>query len=374
MVTDLCRGCLAHNCREACPRDAIAIDERGHSHIDKSRCVECGRCSQACQYGAIINLQRPCEKVCPTGAIHMAETGEAVVDQEKCIVCGQCVYHCPFGAPNDISAIVKVIRQIKANDGRKVYAIVAPAVSAQFPGGTTEQVYTAIKKVGFDEVVEVAKGADETARTEAAELLEKGFLTTSCCPAFVEYIHVKFPELDKYVSHTLSPMAYTGKAIKEADPNAVVVFIGPCMAKKYERKKDCSKDYIDHVLTFFELQALFDSKDIVLSELEPTDLQDGSSFGRAYCRSGGVAASVAEAVKEMGREDFVVKPVVCNGIEECRAALMKAKVGKLDGNIIEGMCCPDGCMRGMGTLVNKQNSMKFVADYAASAQKKTILD
>ena len=228
--------------------------------------------------------------------------------------------------------------------------------------------------VGFDEVVEVAKGADETARTEAAELLEKGFLTTSCCPAFVEYIHVKFPELDKYVSHTLSPMAYTGKAIKEADPNAVVVFIGPCMAKKYERKKDCSKDYIDHVLTFFELQALFDSKGIVLSELEPTDLQDGSSFGRAYCKSGGVAASVAQAVKEMGREDFEVKPVICNGIEECKAALMKAKAGRLDGNIIEGMCCPDGCMRGMGTLVNKQNSMKFVTDYAASAQKKTIFD
>ena len=374
MVTDLCRGCLAHNCREACPRDAIAIDERGHSHIDKSRCVECGRCSQACQYGAIINLQRPCEKVCPTGAIHMAETGEAVVDQEKCIVCGQCVYHCPFGAPNDISAIVKVIRQIKANDGRKIYAIVAPAVSAQFPGGTTEQVYTAIKKVGFDDVVEVAKGADETARTEAAELLEKGVKDLRSGAPGDEYIHIKVPELEQYVSHTLSPMAYTGKAIKAKDPDAVVVFIGPCMAKKYERKQDKAKEYIDHVLTFFELQALFDSKDIVLSELEPTDLQDGSSFGRAYCKSGGVAASVAQAVKEMGREDFEVKPVICNGIEECRTALMKAKVGKLDGNIIEGMCCPDGCMRGMGTLVNKQNSMKFVADYAASAQKKTILD
>lgn len=373
MVTDLCRGCLAHSCREACPRDAIAIDERGHSHIDKTRCVECGRCSQACAYGAIINLQRPCEKACPTGAIHMAEGGEAVVDQDKCIVCGQCVSHCPFGAPNDISAIVKVIRQIKSNDGRKVYAVVAPAVSAQFPAGTTEQVYTAIKKIGFDKVVEVAMGADETARNEAAELIEKGFLTTSCCPAFVEYINIKFPEMVPYVSHTLSPMAYTGKAIKEKDPDAVVVFIGPCMAKKYERKKDCSKPYIDHVLTFFELQALFDSRDIVLSEMEPTDLQDGSSFGRAYCKSGGVAASVARAVKEMGRDDFEVKPVICNGIEECRVALMKAKAGKLDGNIIEGMCCPDGCMRGMGTLVNKPNSLKSVNDYAASAKKQNIL-
>ena len=375
MVTDLCRGCLAHSCREACPRDAIAIDERGHSHIDKTRCVECGRCSQACKYGAIINLQRPCEKVCPTGAIHMGEDGAAVVDQDKCIVCGLCVYECPFGAPNDISGVSKVINAIKGKEqtGRRVYAIVAPSVAAQFPDGTTEQVYTGIKRIGFDEVVEVAMGADETARTEAAELLEKGFLTTSCCPAFVEYIHIKFPEMEKYVSHTLSPMAYTGQAIKEKDPNAVVVFIGPCMAKKYERKKDCAKEYIDYVLTFFELQALLDSKDIVLSELPPTDLQDGSKYGRAYCRSGGVAASVVQAIREMGREDFEVKAVVCNGIDECKTALMKAKAGKLDGNIIEGMCCPGGCIKGNGTLVNKKNTDKFVSDYAASAVKQTIL-
>ena len=365
MVTDLCRGCLAHSCREACPRDAVAIDERGHSHIDKTRCVECGRCAASCKYGAIINLTRPCERVCPTGAIHMGEDGAAIVDQDKCIVCGLGVYVCPCGAPNDISAVANVIRQIKADDGRKVYAVVAPSVAAQFPDGTTEQVYAGIKAIGFDEVVEVAMGADETARTEAAELLEKGFLTTSCCPAFVEYIHIKFPELEQYVSHTLSPM--------EKDPDAVVVFIGPCMAKKYERKKDCAKEYIDYVLTFFELQALFDSKDIVLSELEGLDLQDGSSFGRAYCRSGGVAASVVEAIREMGREDFEVKAVVCNGIDECKAALLKAKAGRLDGNIIEGMCCPGGCIKGNGTLVNKQNTDKFINEYAASAEKQKIL-
>ena len=134
-----------------------------------------------------------------------------------------------------------------------------------------------------------------------------------------------------------------------------------------------TKPYIDYVLTFFELQALFDSKDIGLSELEPTDLQDGSSFGRAYCRSGGVAASVVEAIKEMGREDFEVKAVVCNGIDECKTALMKAKVGKLDGNIIEGMCCPGGCIKGNGTLINKPNTDKFINTYAASAAKHTIL-
>ena len=147
-----------------------------------------------------------------------------------------------------------------------------------------------------------------------------------------------------------------------------------CMAKKYERKKNCAKEYIDYVLTFFELQALFDSKDIVLSELEGLDLQDGSSFGRAYCRSGGVAASVVEAIREMGREDFEVKAVVCNGIDECKAALLKAKAGRLDGNIIEGMCCPGGCIKGNGTLINKKNTDKFINDYAASAKKQKIME
>ncbi len=371
-VTELCRGCLAHNCKDVCPKNAIGTDERGRSFINKDTCINCGRCAKACKYGAIINLTRPCERVCPTGAIHMGEDGEAVVDQDKCIVCGLCVYECPFGAPSDISAVVKVIEAIKNQNERKVYAIVAPAVAVQFPEATTAQVFRGIKEIGFDEVVEVAMGADETALNEAKELLEKGFLTTSCCPAFVEYIDIEFPELSQYVSHTLSPMVYTGKAIKEKDPTAVVVFIGPCMAKKYERKQDKASPYIDHVLTFFELQALLGSKDIDLATLEGLELQDGSAYGRAYCKTGGVSASVVQAIKELGREDFEVKAVICDGIEECRAALMKKKFGKLDANIIEGMCCPGGCIQGNGTLVNKKNSDKEIANYSASAQKQSI--
>ncbi|MCQ2561321.1 MAG: monomeric [FeFe] hydrogenase, partial [Clostridia bacterium] len=373
IVTDMCRGCLAHNCQESCLRGAIAIDYKGRSHIDKTKCVECGRCANACKYGAIVNMVRPCEKVCPTGAIHMGEDGAAEIDQNKCIVCGQCVFDCPFGAPSDISDIVKVIKAIQQYNGPKVYAIVAPAVAGQFPEGTTEQVYTAIRTIGFDEVVEVAEGADITARIEAEELLEKGFITTSCCPAFVEYITVKFPELVPHVSSTLSPMAYTAMKIKEKDPEAIVVFIGPCMAKKYEKKQEKTAGNINYVLTFSELQALFDSKDIDISTLPETHLQDGSSFARKYCMSGGVAASVAQALKEMGREDFEVKPVICNGIDECKQALLKAKAGKLDGNIIEGMCCPGGCIRGNGTLINKKNFNKCAEEYADSAEKKTIL-
>lgn len=382
-ITDLCRGCVAHSCMEACARKAIYLDEKGYAHIDKSRCVECGRCTEACKYGAITNMVRPCERVCPTGAIHLGEDGNAAINQDKCIVCGECVYECPFGATNDISGMVKVINDIKAKSAdRKIYAIVAPAIAVQFPDVTTGQVYSAIKELGFDEVVEVASGADAVALIEAQELIEKGFLTSSCCPAFVEYVNVEFPELMAHVSSTPSPMAITGRMIKEKDPDAEVIFIGPCIAKKWERKTDRAVDYIDHVLTFFELNAMIDSKDIEIADLPEMDMdvasshagiEAASSFGRGFASSGGVSDAVKQALHELGRDDFEVKPVVCNGIAECRAALLKARAGKLEGNFIEGMACIGGCVRGNGTLVNKKNTPLHMKNYMENAPKDTLI-
>ena len=114
VVTDLCRGCLAHSCVQSCKRDAIIIDSHQHAHIDKNKCVECGRCAGACQYSAIHNFQRPCERACKVNAISMGPGGEASIDYEKCIDCGACVYHCPFGATVDVSSIVSVIKEIQA--------------------------------------------------------------------------------------------------------------------------------------------------------------------------------------------------------------------------------------------------------------------
>ncbi len=373
MVTDICRGCVAHNCREVCPRKAIVIDGRGYAHIDKERCIECGRCATACKYNAIINMHRPCERVCPTGAISMDEEGSACIDQEKCIVCGACVYECPFGAVNDISGIMSVVDAIKdKKKDQKIFAVVAPAVAVQFPGTTVGQVFSAIKALGFDGVYEVAMGADETALTEAEELKEKGFLTSSCCPAFVEYVNVEFPELKEHVSSTLSPMALTGRAIKKKYPDSKIYFIGPCIAKKYECKTDRAEPYIDKVLTFLELMALLDSRDIDIASMPEMELQDASSFGRGFAKSGGVTAAIVEAVKELGYDDFEFKPVIANGVAECRAALLRAKAGKLNGNFIEGMICEGGCIKGNGTLVNKKNTDLHIDDYCSSAIKQTL--
>lgn len=373
-VTNLCRGCLAHNCKESCPTDAIFLDDRGYAHIDKGRCVECGRCAISCKYHAITNIKRPCESACKVDAIFMNDEGDAEIIPEKCIVCGACVWECPFGAMLDKSFIVNVIEEIRDKEitGKKIYAIVAPAVASQYPDATLGQVITALKKVGFDYVVEVAKGADEVVKSEAVELMEKGFLTSSCCPAFVEYINVAFPELSEHISHTPSPMAVTGRMVKEEDPNAVVTFIGPCISKKWEQAHDSVNPYVDHVITFEELLAIFDSKDIKIETLEETDIQGASPFGRGFAMSGGVTRAVQEALVELGHSDFEFKPVVCNGIDECKAALMKAKRGKLEGNFIEGMICDMGCIGGRGTLRNKKNSAMHLEKYCSAAKKETI--
>lgn len=327
-ITDLCRGCIAHRCKDVCKLNAITFDEEGQAHIDKTKCVECGKCAKVCPYGAIANFKRPCERACKFDAIKMAEGGEAEIDNEKCVACGACVYQCPFGATVDASSIVDVINTIKGSDNNKlykVYAIVAPAIASQFSYAKTGQVVSAIKELGFYEVHEAALGADMVALSEAQELIDKEFLTSSCCPAFVKYIKTKFPELTENISHNLSPMAQMGKFIKEYDSDARVVFIGPCTSKKMEIKQDSVKEYIDFVMTFEELQAVIDSRDIIVEELPETSLDEASYYGRIFARSGGLTAAVAEAVKELEPQDFEFDPVICEGVEKCRPALMRAK-------------------------------------------------
>ena len=228
-------------------------------------------CAKVCPYSAIANRKRPCQIACKIKAININDENAAQIDDSKCISCGACVYQCPFGAISDKSFILNVIDLLKkCEQGKnyKIYAVVAPSISSQFTYAKLGQVITGLKKLGFHTVVEAALGADMVAQAESKELAETGFLTSSCCPAFVEYINKSFPELKPNVSHNLSPMATIAKYIKDTTPNAKIVFIGPCTAKKMEAQLDTVKPYVDSVLTFEELQALFDSRDIDLTALE----------------------------------------------------------------------------------------------------------
>ncbi len=376
-VTNACRGCLAHRCEDVCRRGAISFDSNHVAHIDKSKCVECGACAKVCPYTAIVSHKRPCQNACKIKAISMNENKAATIDNSKCIACGACVYQCPFGAIMDKSYILNVIDLIKkSQEGRdyKLYAVVAPSISSQFTYAKLGQVVTGLKKLGFHTVVEAALGADMVAQAESKELAEKGFLTSSCCPAFVSYIEKSFPELAEYVSHNLSPMATISKYIKDTTKGAKIVFIGPCTAKKMEIQKESVKPYVDSVLTFEELQALFDSRDIDITTLEEGVLDNASYFGRIFARCGGLADAVAEGLKEQGLDDFELKACSCDGIEQCRVALLKKSKNVLDANFVEGMACIGGCIGGAGCLTHGEKNKAEVDKYGREALEKTISD
>ena len=375
-VTDSCRGCLAHRCEDVCKRGAISFDHNHVAHIDKSKCIECGQCAKVCPYFAIVNRSRPCQNACKVKAISIKDNNAAAIDKAKCIQCGACVYQCPFGAITDLSYILNVIDIIQKsanNKNYKVYAIVAPSISSQFTYAKLGQVITGIKELGFHTVIEAALGADMVAMAESRELAEKGMLTSSCCPAFVAYIKSAFPELLPLVSHNPSPMTALAKYIKDTDKDAKVVFIGPCTAKKAEAQLDDVKPYVDAVMTFEELQALIDSRDIDITNLPEDVLDNASYFGRVFARSGGLSDAVAQAMKEQNI-DFNLKAVPCDGIEACRVALLKASKNMLDGNFIEGMACIGGCIGGAGCLTHGEKNKAEVDKYGKEAMEKTISD
>ena len=375
-VTNACRGCLAHRCEDVCRFGALTFDENHVAHIDKSKCKECGACAKVCPFSAIVGRKRPCQNACKIKAIEMDENKAAKIDNDKCIACGACVYQCPFGAITDKSYILDVIRLVKESKetGTKLYAVVAPSISSQFTYAKLGQVISGLKELGFHTVIEAALGADMVAQAESKELAEKKFLTSSCCPAFVRYIETAFPEIKQYVSHNLSPMATISKYIKDTTENAKIVFIGPCTAKKAEIQNEAVKPYVDAAMTFEELQALFDSKDIDITTLKEDVLDNASYFGRIFARCGGLADAVAEGLKEHGIDDFELKAISCDGIEECRTALLKKKRNLLDANFIEGMACTGGCIGGAGCLTHGEKNKAEVDKYGREALEKTIKD
>ena len=376
-VTNRCRGCIAHRCQKACHKDAISFDERTHAaFINKDKCINCGMCAKACQYNAIQNYLRPCEQACKVKAISMDVDNSAKVDDEKCVHCGHCVAACPFGAIMDKSYIKDAIDILKNSDFSKKYpvvAIVAPSISSQFKYATLGQIATAIHELGFSEIVEAALGADMVSYNESKELVEKGFLTSSCCPTFVEYIQKNFPTLKDHISSNLSPMASIAKWIKEHYPNAKIMFIGPCISKKQEILTDKVKPYIDVTLTFEELQALIDARDIDASKLEESPFDNASYFGRIFARSGGLTDAVRQGIKENELE-FDYRPISVDGLENCRAALLKAKIGNQEFNFIEGMACPGGCIGGPCCLTHEIRNKADVDKYGMQAKSQTLLD
>ena len=379
VVTEACRGCLGHKCQEVCPRNAITIVNH-RAYINQNLCIECGRCKAVCPFNAISEVKRPCVRACSVGAVTMDENKKAMIDHEKCITCGACVYQCPFGAIVDKSFILDVLRYIGNswnNTNYHVYAVIAPSISSQFPEVSMGQMITAIKHLGFFEVVEAAVGADMVALHEAKEFAEtveeKGWKTTSCCPAFVTLLKQQYPQFMDHISETVSPMVAIARGIKAKDAKAKVIFIGPCIAKKAERKEKDIKDAVDVVITFEELRALIDAKGIEVAHLKESNIESGSYYGRVFGRIGGVTEGVIQAL-QVQKLDVAVKGVKCNGIDECLKSLKLLSFGKQTGNFMEAMACKNGCTGGAASVSHDAKGIGLVNQYGKEAKSKDSFD
>lgn len=377
-ITESCRGCLAHRCQGACPVDAIQIIH-GKAAIDEAKCIECGRCHDACPYNAIVDTMRPCKKACPVDAITINDQKKAVIDNQRCIQCGACVYQCPFGAIQDKSEIVSVIRKLmaaKKSGASNVYAIIAPAFASQFHYANLGQIISGIKLLGFKDVVEAALGADLVTIHEVEELVEHldghDYMTSSCCPAFVSFVEKNHPQAAENISQTVSPMIATAQLIKSIDPSAVTVFIGPCIAKKVEKDLPGLKGITDYVLTFEELVAMLDAKAIALETLAETPLDNASYYGRIFAGVGGLTKAVEATAAQLGLST-AVKPLVGDGIKTCDKLIKLAKARRLDGNFIEGMACVGGCLKGPVTMHHGVKDQKALDLYAKKALEKDAL-
>lgn len=365
VVSDQCRNCVAHSCMKACPREAISI-VNGRAFVDQSKCIKCGKCKAACAYDAIAHHVRPCSNACGIKAISTDKFGRAHIDNDICVACGQCMSACPFGAIADKSQIFQLIQAIRQGD--EVVAAVAPAIVGQFGAkATVGKMKSSLLALGFKDVYEVAVGADVGCISEAhhyAKDVATGklpFLFTSCCPAWAVLVKKQFPDLASQVSQELTPMVATARSIKVNRPNARVVFIGPCAAKKLEASRRSVRSHVDFVITFEELAGMFDAKGIVPEEMPelPVHVQ-ATGAGRGYACSGGVAHAVASCVNEYFPETEV-KIQHAEGLADCRKVLLLAKAGKLNGYLIEGMGCPGGCVAGVGTIIPPERAKVAVA-------------
>uniref|UniRef100_UPI004027D060 4Fe-4S dicluster domain-containing protein n=1 Tax=Eubacterium sp. TaxID=142586 RepID=UPI004027D060 len=374
-VTNACQNCLEHPCVEVCPKKAVSI-QNGRSHIDEDLCVKCGMCINACEYKAIVRQERPCAKVCGMNAIKSDELGRAEIDYDKCVSCGMCLVNCPFGAIIDKSQIYQTITALKSDT--PVYAAIAPAFAGQFGNVTSGQIRTAFKELGFEDVIEVAIGADLCTIEEANDFMKEvpekqPFMATSCCPAWSVMAKKLFPEFASYISMALTPMVLTARLIKEKHPECKVVFVGPCAAKKLEASRRTIRSFVDFVLTFEEFSSILEAKEIDIAKCEDSEpFKSSSGDGKRFAVSGGVAKAVENAIKELD-PDREVLTARAEGLPECRKMLQLAKAGKYNGYLLEGMACPGGCVAGAGTIAPVKKTTAAVNQLVQNSEEKSVL-
>ena len=324
---------------------------------------------------------RACRQSCIFDAIIRDEEGRLSIRTKLCSGCGACMDACSMErltARKDVLPVMKAVREAK----EPVYLLVAPAAVGQFGEDVTlGKLRTAAKALGFTGMVEVALFADILTLKEALEydrhVKKKGDyqLTSCCCPVWIAMIRKIFHELLPHVPGAVSPMIACGRMIKRLHPDAVTVFLGPCLAKKKEAKEPDIADAVDYVLTFQEMQDILTAADIHPEKLADVKKEHASEAGRLYARTGGVSRAVEKMVQQLRSDrDIAIKAEQADGTRACMEMIERIRTGKTDASFFEGMGCAGGCVGGPKALLSREEGKQYVDDYAEAAEFRTPLE
>ncbi len=352
-ISNYCRACDARPCQINCPKNAISF-RNGKAEIDSELCVNCGKCQKECPFNAIHYQKSPCQEACPVNAIYQDEFGNETIDMDKCILCGKCMQECPFGAIIPSSVLPQIIKDIKAKEN--VIALVAPSIASQFREKLST-IYGSVKKLGFSEIYEVAWGAEQTAKHETKELndiLEQENSTpliSSCCPSWVDYAAKSKFDYNKYISHTASPLVYTAEKARKDNPDAKLVFIAPCIAKKRETELQTDCDYC---ISFEELGAYLVAAEVEISEqndAQPIIL--GNETGKNFAEAGGVAKAIENTL------DREVRIAAIDGLNKANQRAINQMLKKNEFDFLEVMSCEGGCLGGCQSLTSPNEGKRI---------------
>lgn len=324
---------------------------------------------------------RHCVQVCPFHAIHPNEKGEPEIDEELCVGCAICVQECRAQNLKIGKDVIPALRAIRSHKGL-VYALIAPAFLGQFSSDVTPgKLRSSLKAVGFDGMIEVALFADILTLKEALEFdknikTEEDYqLTSCCCPMWIAMIRKIYKELVPHVPPAVSPMIASGRAVKVLHPDALTIFIGPCLAKKAEAKEKDIADAIDYVLTFQEIQDIFDIMKIDPSKMEESEKDHSSRAGRIYAHTGGVSEAVQQTLQRLNpSRDISIRTQQADGVPACKAMINDIVSGNISGNFFEGMGCVGGCVGGPRVLIPHEIGREHVEAYGADAPYPTPID
>lgn len=326
-------------------------------------------------------FERACQKSCIFDAIETGKEGELFINPSRCEGCAACIDACKsnhLAASKDVLPAMRAVR----NASGPVYLMIAPAFSGQFRGHVTAgKLRSACKALGFTGMVEVALFADILTLKEALEferhVREPGDfqLTSCCCPVWIAMIRKRYHELLPHVPGAVSPMVACGRFLKRIHPDAVTIFAGPCLAKKKEAKEPDIADAVDYVLTFQEMQDIFDAAEISLEELPEEEKEHASKAGRLYACTGGVSQAVEEMVRQLSPDGKIgVRCEQANGTKECMEMMRRIQNKETDANFFEGMGCVGGCVGGPKAIIDSEKGKRYVDEYAKNSIYQTPLE